>query len=46
MPEDNDERRFYRGSARWIIIGIVAAVAVYLWLFWHLAQHYSPVALE
>lgn len=27
MPEDN-ERRFYRGSARWIIIGIVAAVAV------------------
>jgi hypothetical protein len=28
MSEDNDERRFYRGSARWIIIGIVAAVAV------------------
>ena len=27
MPEDN-ERRFYRGSARWIIIGIVAALAV------------------
>lgn len=27
MPEDN-EHRFYRGSARWIIIGIVAAVAV------------------
>ena len=28
IPEDNDERRFYRGSARWIIIGIVAALAV------------------
>jgi hypothetical protein len=27
MPEDS-ERRFYRGSAGWIIIGIVAAVAV------------------
>jgi hypothetical protein len=27
MAEDN-QRRFYRGSARWIIIGIVAAVAV------------------
>jgi hypothetical protein len=27
MPEDN-ERKFYRGSAGWIIIGIVAAVAV------------------
>jgi hypothetical protein len=27
MPEDS-ERRFYRGSARWVIIGIVAAVAV------------------
>ena len=27
MPEDN-ERRFYRGSARWVIIGIVAAVAI------------------
>jgi len=27
MSED-DQRRFYRGSARWIIIGIVAAVAV------------------
>jgi hypothetical protein len=27
VPEDN-ERRFYRGSARWIVIGIVAAVAV------------------
>ena len=27
MAED-DQRRFYRGSARWIIIGIVAAVAV------------------
>jgi FtsZ-interacting cell division protein ZipA len=27
MTEDN-QRRFYRGSARWIIIGIVAAVAV------------------
>ncbi len=26
--EDNNQRRFYRGSARWIIIGIVAAVAV------------------
>jgi hypothetical protein len=28
MAEDNNQRRFYRGSARWIIIGIVAAVAV------------------
>ena len=27
MAED-DQRRFYRGSARWIIIGIVAAVAI------------------
>ena len=27
MPENN-ERRFYRGSAKWIIIGIVAVVAV------------------
>lgn len=27
MAED-DQRRFYRGSARWIIIGIIAAVAV------------------
>jgi hypothetical protein len=27
MPEDG-ERKFYRGSAGWIIIGIVAAVAV------------------
>ena len=25
---EGDQRRFYRGSARWIIIGIVAAVAV------------------
>lgn len=24
----NNERRFYRGSARWIIIGIIAAVAI------------------
>jgi len=28
MAEDNNQRRFYRGSARWIIIGIVAVVAV------------------
>jgi cytoskeletal protein RodZ len=28
MAEDNNQGRFYRGSARWIIIGIVAAVAV------------------
>jgi hypothetical protein len=26
--EDNNQGRFYRGSTRWIIIGIVAAVAV------------------
>lgn len=29
MPEDS-ERKFYRGSAGWIIIGIIAAVAVIL----------------
>ncbi len=28
MAEDNNQGRFYRGSARWIIVGIVAAVAV------------------
>jgi hypothetical protein len=28
MAEDNNQGRFDRGSARWIIIGIVAAVAV------------------
>lgn len=25
---ENSERRFYRGSARWIIIGIIAAVVI------------------
>ncbi len=25
---ENNERRFYRGSARWVIIGIIAAFAV------------------
>ena len=25
---ENNERRFYRGSAQWIIIGIIAAVAI------------------
>jgi hypothetical protein len=28
MAEDNNQHRFYRGSARWIIIGIVAVAAV------------------
>ena len=27
---ENDERRFYRGSAGWIIVGIIAAVAIIL----------------
>jgi hypothetical protein len=39
---ENNERRFYRGSAGWIIIGIIAGVAVILGLIMAFGPIFSP----
>jgi hypothetical protein len=39
---ENNERRFYRGSAGWIIIGIIAGVVVILGLIMAFGPIFSP----
>jgi hypothetical protein len=39
---ENNERRFYKGSAGWIIIGIIAGVAVILGLIMAFGPIFSP----
>ncbi len=39
---ENNERKFYRGSAGWIIIGIIAAVAVILGVIMAFGSILSP----
>lgn len=42
---ENNERRFYKGSAGWIIIGIIAGVAVILGLIMAFGPILSPGGL-